>query len=271
MPRTGLGFGRVRLFSMMMVTFREGLEALLIVAIALSYLRATQRHALIKPLYLALGSAVLLSVVLGVVLSSIGAKSPLVEANLALAAAVCVISCSVHMLKHGKAMAGEIRGKLGAAGQRTGFSASLGVFLFVMLMVGREGVEAATMIASLARAGDMWHLLSGAVIGVVLASLIAWAWTRLGRKINLSLFFQVTTVFMVLFSVQLLIYAFHEYTEAGVLPWIDNEYWHVASEPYGPEGHFGAWLSYSLVLVPIAFLLRPALQGTLLRLRPAGQ
>jgi high-affinity iron transporter len=256
---------------MMMVTFREGLEALLIVAIALSYLRATGRHGLIRAAHGGLGFALLLSAALGVILSSMGAKSPLIEGNLALIAAVCVVSCSVHMIRHGKAMAGEIRGKLNSAGQRTGFGAALAVFLFVALMVGREGVEAATMIASLARAGDLPHLLAGAVIGFALAGLIAWAWTRYGRKVNLSLFFQVTTAFMVLFSVQLLIYAFHEYTEAGVMPWIDNEYWHVASEPYGPEGRYGAWLSYSLVLVPIAFLLRSPLQSTLLRMRPAGQ
>jgi high-affinity iron transporter len=34
-----------------------------------------------------------------------------------------------------------------------------------------------------------------------------------------------------------------------VLP-IDNPYWHVATEPYGPEGEYGAMLTYALVLLP---------------------
>jgi len=72
------------------------------------------------------------------------------------------------------------------------------------------------------------------------------------------LFFQVTAVFMVIFSIQLLIYAFHEYTESvevANLGLIDNAYWHAATEAYGPEGRIGAWISYSLVLVPLGFLV----------------
>jgi high-affinity iron transporter len=52
-----------------------------------------------------------------------------------------------------------------------------------------------------------------------------------------------------LFALQLLVYSFHEATEANVLP-INNQYWHIATEPYGPEGEYGSMLSYALVLVP---------------------
>jgi len=67
--------------------------------------------------------------------------------------------------------------------------------------------------------------------------------------VNLGLFFQVTSIFLVLFALQLLVYSFHEATEANVLP-INNQYWHIATEPYGPEGEYGAMLSYALVLLP---------------------
>jgi high-affinity iron transporter len=73
--------------------------------------------------------------------------------------------------------------------------------------------------------------------------------------VNLSRFFQVTAAFMVLFSVQLVIYAFHEFSEAALLPGLDNAWWHLASEPYGPEGAYGHWLTYGLVLIPAAFLV----------------
>jgi high-affinity iron transporter len=29
--------------------------------------------------------------------------------------------------------------------------------------------------------------------------------------------------------------------------------WHIATEPYGPEGEYGAWFTYALVLVPAAW------------------
>lgn len=242
------------MFSMLMVTFREGLEALLIVSITLTYLRATRREPLVAAVRWGLAVALAMCVLLGLFLAKTGGMSPLWEGVLALIAAGCVVSCTLHMLRHGKRMAAEIRGALDSASARTGNGAAIAVFLFVLLMVGREGVEAATMIASLAQQGDMRHMLAGALGGVLLAGLVAWLWSRYGRRVDLSLFFRVTAAFMVLFSIQLIIYAFHELTEANALPGLDNEYWHVLSEPYGPEGQFGAWLSYSLVLVPLGFL-----------------
>jgi high-affinity iron transporter len=78
--------------------------------------------------------------------------------------------------------------------------------------------------------------------------------------VNLALFFKVTSVFLVLFALQLLLNAFHEATEANVLP-IDNAYWHLATEPYGPEGHYGALITYGLVLVPAVWLMLAAVQS----------
>jgi len=103
--------------------------------------------------------------------------------------------------------------------------------------------------ASLARQQESVHMLWGALIGIALAALLAWGWSRFGHRVNLGLFFQVTSIFLVLFALQLLIYSFHEATEANVLP-IDNPYWHIATEPYGPEGEYGAILTYALVLLP---------------------
>ena len=139
-----------------------------------------------------------------------------------------------------------------------GNGAKVAIFAFVLLMIGREGLEAATMIASLAQSNDSTNLAIGGVLGLVIAGLVAWAWSKYGHRINLGLFFQVTAVFMVIFSIQLLIYAFHEYTESvevANLGLIDNAYWHAATEAYGPEGRIGAWISYSLVLVPLGFLV----------------
>ena len=75
-----------------------------------------------------------------------------------------------------------------------------------------------------------------------------------GRHVGrLAAAFIVTAVFMVLFSIQLTIYAFHEFTEAGAIPFIDNAYWHLATEDLA-EGMIGQWLSYSLLIAPVAFL-----------------
>ncbi len=243
------------MFSTLMVTFREGVEAFLIAAFTLAFLQQTGRQHLVPAVWWGIAVAVLSSALVGVALAVAGGMSPAAEGWLALAAAALVISCTQHILRHGKRLAGEIRARMARASETKGRGAWWAVFGFVVLMIGREGVETATMIASLARAGDMQHLLAGATIGVLCAATLAFAWARFGRRVDLSLFFRVTAVFMVLFSIQLVIYALHEFSEAGVLPLVDNEWWHLATEPYGPEGVYGAWLSYSLVLLPLGFLI----------------
>ena len=243
----------------MMVTFREGVEAFLIIAITALYLRNTGRPDLLKALRAGTVVAVAGSVLLGIVLAKIGALTPFWEGVLALIAMALVLGCTTHMMRHGKLMAQHIRERIGehigASAARSGGTAFWGVFLFTLLMIGREGVETATLLAALAGAANMRDLFTGGLIGIALAALLALAWARLGKRVNLTRFFQVTAVFMALFSIQLLIYAFHEFTEADAIPGLDNQWWHIATEPYGPEGQYGAWLSYSLVLMPLAFLI----------------
>lgn len=245
------------MFETLMITFREGLEAFLIIAITLAYLTKTGGEKLIPSVRSACYAAVIACVILGVVLAKIGGLTPFWEGTLALTAAILVISCTVHMLKLGKHMKREITGAIDKAVANPGNGAKVAIFAFVMLMIGREGLEAATMIASLAQSNDSTSLVIGGVLGLIVAGSVAWAWSKYGHRINLGVFFQVTAMFMVIFSIQLLIYAFHEYTESvevANLGIIDNAYWHAATEAYGPGGRIGAWISYSLVLVPLGFL-----------------
>jgi high-affinity iron transporter len=90
-------------------------------------------------------------------------------------------------------------------------------------------------------------------LGVALAGALAFAWARYGKRINLTRFFQVTAIFMVIFSVQLLILAFHEFSEASALPFVDNAYWHEATENLA-QGTIGQMLSMVMVLAPMLFV-----------------
>jgi len=236
------------MLQMLVITLREGIEAFLIVAIAVAYLRKTGRDGLVPAAWWGTGIAVTLSVVLGVFLAEF-AVLPIWEAVLAAVAAALVISMVIYMLKHAKKMRGEIGGRIETASRSPGTGAWVGVFLLVLLMITREGMEMAFIAATLARQEESVHMLWGALVGIALAGALAWGWSRYGHRVNLGLFFQVTSIFLVLFALQLLVYAFHEATEANALP-IDNSYWHIATEPYGPEGRYGAMLTYALVLLP---------------------
>src|SRR5262249_45429156 len=96
-------------------------------------------------------------------------------------------------------------------------------------------------------------VITGAVLGTILAALVAWLWSHYGHRVNLALFFQVTAVFLLVFVVQLLIYGFHELMEANIFPYSEPLHW--ATEPYGPDGIYGQYLTYMLVMLPLGWLV----------------
>lgn len=68
---------------------------------------------------------------------------------------------------------------------------------------------------------------------------------RYGKAVDLGRFFRVTAWFMMVFTVQLVIYALHEFTEAALIPGIDNAWWHAATEDLA-EGEIARWISLAL-------------------------
>lgn len=237
----------------LVITLREGIEAFLIVAITLAYLRQTGRRDLLSAVYWGTGVALLVSALASVALGK-ASNQPLWEGILAAIAAVLVISMVVYMLRAAKHLRRHIAEQLDRVSQRSGSGAWLGVFAFVLLMIVREGMETALLISSLMFQVQDSEMVSGGLLGVGLAGALAWGWSRFGSRINLPRFFQATSAFLLLFSLQLVIYAFHEFSEADALPLLDNAYWHLATEPFSPEGVYGHWLSYGLVIVPLGWL-----------------
>lgn len=234
------------------ITLREGLEAFLIIAISLAYLRKSGRHQLIPAVHWGIGVSVLLSVGAGMLFQR-ASNQALWEGVLALAAAVLVASLIVHMWRHARRMKREIENHLEESALRTGAKAFAGVFLFTLLMITREGMETAMLMGTLLFQVRAMDVISGAAAGVLCAAVVASLWSRYGHRVNLSLFFQVTAVFLAVFVVQLTIYGFHELTEANIFPYSEPLHW--ATEPYGPDGRYGQWLTYLLVLLPMAWLV----------------
>lgn len=241
------------------ITLREGLEAFLIVAISLSYLRKTGRSQLIPAVHWGIGLSVLVSIAAAYLFQRANNQA-LWEGVLAIAAAVLVASLIVHMWRHAKHLKKDIETRLESSAMRTGAKAFLGVFLFTVLMITREGMETALLIGSLVlQTEGTSTIVWGAVGGTLVAASIAWLWSRYGHRVNLAVFFQVTAVFLAVFVVQLLIYGFHELTEANIFPYSEPLHW--ATEPYGPDGRYGQWLTYLLVALPLAWLAFASLFG----------
>src|SRR5438067_7054996 len=160
----------------------------------------------------------------------------------------------VHMWRFGRRMKRDIEGRLQSTTVRQGIAAFSGVLLFTMLMVTREGMETALLLMQL---HETLPLAVGAAAGVVGAAGVAWLWSRYGHRIDLSLFFQVTAIFLFVFVVQLVISGTHEMSEQRFLPFSDQI--HAATESWGPDSAFGHLLSYLLVILPLGWLAIKAL------------
>jgi high-affinity iron transporter len=246
------------------ITWREGLEAFLIVAISLSFLRKSGRTALIPAVHWGIAAAVALSAV-GAYLLFNAANQEWLEGPLAMVAAASVTWLTVHMWRTGRKMKSDIEVRLESSTARPGTAAFAGVFLFTLLMVSREGLETALL---LMQVRETVNLAIGAVAGVVGAAVIAWFWSRYGRLVNLGLFFQATAIFLFVFVVQLVISGSHEMAEQGFLPY--SEFIHTSTEAWGPDSPFGHLLTYLLVVLPLGWVLVKAVfsKGPVLQ-RPA--
>lgn len=240
------------------ITLREGLEAFLIVAISLAYLRKSGRRELIPAVHWGIGVSVLISVAAAWLFQR-ASNQALWEGVLALVAAVLVASLIVHMWRHARRLKGEIEGHLHQSTMKTGAAAFAGVFVFTLLMISREGMETALLMGTLLFQIQAMDIVAGAAAGTAAAAFVAWLWSKYGHRVNLGLFFQVTAVFLLVFVVQLLIYGFHELTEANILPYSEPLHW--ATEPYGPDGRYGQYLTYFLVVLPMAWLAGSAVFG----------
>src|SRR5262245_2881290 len=235
------------------ITLREGLEAFLIVAISLAYLKKIGRLDLAAAVRWGVATSVLVSIGAGVLLNQ-ASNQALWEGVLALVAAASVTTLIVHMWRTGRKLKGQIEGRIGRSAERAGAAAFAGVFGFTVLMVTREGMETALLMNTLLFQIKVPTVIAGAMGGTLLAAAVAWFWSRYGDRVNRARFFQVTAVFLLVFVVQLVIYGFHELTEANIgIP--NSEALHWATEPYGPDGRYGQMLTYLLVLLPVTWLV----------------
>jgi high-affinity iron transporter len=234
------------------IALREGIEMFLIIALILSYLKRTGRDALARAVYA--GTAVsALSCYGAFLLFRRASNQSLWEGILALVAAVLVASLLVYMKRVSAHLKRDIEVRVEArASSASASQAFWGVFAFTLLMITREGMETALMISTALFQMRSATLSLGLALGLAAAIAIGFAWTRLGRGVDLKTLLNVLAVFLGIFVLQLALYGVHELAEARVFP--DSQAIHDATEILGPDGKIGHFLAYSLAVVPTVWL-----------------
>jgi high-affinity iron transporter len=197
------------------VTLREGVEAALIVGITLAYLAKIGRPELRKPVYAALVSAFLGSIGVAVLLARTHWNEDIFEGWIMLAAAFFVVTMIVFMMKTGRKLKGEIEGKVSLL---AGKNAWFGLFVFVFLMVLREGAETVLILSAVSLNSTELLSFLGTLLGVIAAVLFGVMFVKGSVRINLQKFFRITTAILFFVAAQLIISGLHELSENGVLP-----------------------------------------------------
>ena len=198
------------------ITLREGVEAALVIAIAVAYLRKLSRPDLLPAVYRGILAGVLGSVAVAWLLSRLEINEDAYGGWVLLVSAAFVASMVWWMNRGAKGMKGGIESRL-ARGSSTA-SAGWGVFLFVFLMIFREGVETVLLLAAVRLDTSGLLEAAGVGLGLLLAVLFGFSFVRGTVRINLRSFFQITTVILMVVVAQLTITGLHELSEAQVLP-----------------------------------------------------
>jgi len=248
------------MLSALIIIFREGFEAFLSVAIILAYLRKTNRDWLRPAVHAGIAVSIVASFALGWFLRNV--NQPLWEGILGVVAAVLVATFVIQVWRTAPRLKQNMETRLDAYSTRTSRALAVaGVFGFTVLMVTREGMETALMLIQVRDA----HFITGCLIGIAAAALMSWAWAHFGHAIPVKRFFQVTGMFLLLFTAQILFYAFHEFSEADVLGKY-SEAIHTATEPFGPEGIYGKWFSVLMVGICAVWLISVSIKDRLQRI-----
>jgi high-affinity iron transporter len=262
------------------IFLREGVEASMIVAILLAYLDKIGQRRHFRDVFLGVGAALLLVLGGGVAAYLVikqydgSTVQTIFETVTYLVAAVVLTSMTFWMQAHSRTMSADLQRR---SDEAIDGRARFGLGVLAFQAVGREGLETmvftlAIVFASSNQAATPLHgrgLLLGAVLGLALASVVAYVIFKLGRKLNLGLFFRIIGVILMVFAAGLLADAVENMQQLGWLPFLEHPLWNTSrylSEDSSIGDVFHSLLGYAerpTVLQAVVWVTFVAVSATL--------
>ncbi|MGC7837470.1 FTR1 family protein [Pseudomonas wayambapalatensis] len=204
----------------LLILLREGLEAILVLAAILAFLRNTGQQSAVRSVNIGWGLALVAGfatwALAAYVIDVGGAQRELLEGCTALFAAVMVLWLGVwmHDRRHAAAWQDYIKSSLLSGGGRFGFA------MLAFFSVYRELFEVILFYETLwLQAGPAGHqaVLAGGATALVLLVGLAWVILRGSAKLPLSLFFSINAALLCALSVVFAGHGVKALQEAGVL------------------------------------------------------
>ena len=212
-----------------MIGLREGLEAALVVGILVAYLRKQERHKDVRAVSVGVIAAILVSLLAGLLLSILVADTEagtnqIIGASASVLAVIFVTWMIFWMAKHSRSLPSEMHNKLAKVSSTF---AVVGIGFFAVV---REGIETSIFLWSATNASEQGITpIFGAIIGLAAAAGIGYGIYRGSLKLNLRLFFAVTSGFLILVSAGILAYAVMELEELHWFPFLQTTFYDVSS------------------------------------------
>ncbi|NJL60596.1 MAG: FTR1 family iron permease [Methylacidiphilales bacterium] len=204
------------------ITFREGVEAALVVGIVLALLKKAKQSRLNSWVYAGVGVGIVLSVLVGVLLNWV--TRALTRANPEYAAvteltlegifsviAIAMLSWMlIWMTKQARFMKAQVEGAVNVALTQDS-NAGWGVFSLILVAVLREGFETVFFVSANLQQGLLPAL--GAIAGLIAAASVGVLLFKWGVNINIRQFFQVMGILLVLIVAGLVSSSLHKFDE----------------------------------------------------------
>ena len=206
------------MLSAFLISRREGVEASLVVGIILVYLSRTGRQNLAKFVWYGVAAAAALSLAVAVALERWQVSQDGFEGLLLLVAAFFVVTMIIWMNRVARHLKKDIEQKVEAYAARAGKAAGWGIFLFVFLMVVREGVELAVILRAVELSSAGLQTWIGTIAGIGASVAVGLFFFKGTLRVPLHRFFAVTSVILMLVAFQLALTGLHELSEGQWLP-----------------------------------------------------
>jgi len=210
------------------ISLREGIEAALIIAIMLSYLRKTDQTNLRKYVLSGTIVAIVASLCVAVVVGLLwgifeGSMLNVFEGVVVLIAAILLTTMIVWMWNAGARVTQEIENSMErSVVQQSG----IGLALLSFSLVFREGVELSLFsMAMVIQEGIESYI--GIALGLLIAVILGIGIYKGSLRISIGALFKWTSIFLILFAAGMIAYGIHELQEAGLLLIGPIEVWNI--------------------------------------------
>jgi high-affinity iron transporter len=208
------------MFPSFVLSLREGLEAALVIGIALGVLRKMNRSDLSLSVWAGAGAAAVFALLGAIILNRFGGEftgtGEQIFEGVTMLVAACLLTWMIFWMRRQAAITNaELASSVRRAAQGAGRGA---LFTLALLAVGREGFELALFLVAARATSTAILTITGALLGLAGAAVLGWILFSSTRKLNLKQFFRVTNVLLIVFAAGLVASGIHEFNEAGLIP-----------------------------------------------------